>query len=54
MEITLAVGETDPFIDDNRYFNELLWAKGIFSRFYVWGGFAHRPKYWRQMVNLYL
>ena len=54
MDITLVVGETDPFIDDNRYFNQLLWAKGIFSRFYVWSGFAHKPKYWRQMVNLYL
>jgi len=54
MEIILAIGETDPFIDDNRYFNQLLWDKGIHSHLYVWKGYAHRPKYWRQMVNLYL
>ena len=54
MDITVAIGETDPFINDNRYFNQLLWAKGIANRFYIWAGFAHRPRYWRQMVGLYL
>jgi len=54
MDIILAIGETDPFLNDNRYFNQLLWAKGIPNQLYVWGGFAHRPRYWRQMVTLYL
>lgn len=54
MEIIVAIGETDPFINDNRYFNQMLWAKGIANQFYIWSGFAHRPRYWRQMVALYL
>jgi esterase/lipase superfamily enzyme len=54
MEIILAIGETDPFINDNHYFNQLLWAKGIPNQFYVWHGYAHRPKYWQHMVKLYL
>ncbi|RVT98535.1 esterase [Mucilaginibacter limnophilus] len=54
MDIVIAIGETDPFIDDNRYFSQLLWNKGIPNQFYVWSGFAHRPKYWRHMVTLYL
>jgi len=53
MDIIVAIGETDPFINDNRHFNRLLWAKGIANQFYVWAGFAHKPKYWRQMVGLY-
>jgi esterase/lipase superfamily enzyme len=54
IEIILAVGETDPFIDNNREFSALLWNKGIPHQFYVWGDYAHRPRYWRQMVQLYL
>jgi esterase/lipase superfamily enzyme len=54
MEIILAIGETDPFISDNYYFTQQLWAKGIANQMYVWSGFAHRPRYWRQMVALYL
>ncbi|RKR83676.1 esterase/lipase superfamily enzyme [Mucilaginibacter gracilis] len=54
MEIILAIGETDPFIGSNQYLNQLLISKNIPAQFYVWNGFAHRPKYWRQMVNLYL
>lgn len=54
MEIVLAMGETDPFINDSHHFSHLLWNKGIPNQFYVWGGFAHRPKHWRNMVRLYL
>jgi len=54
LEIILAIGEADPFIDDNQHFNGLLRYKGINNQFYVWGGYAHKPRYWRQMVNLYL
>jgi len=54
MDITIAIGETDPFIDDNRYFNKLLNKKEIPHHLYVWNGYAHRPRYWRQMVKLYL
>jgi len=54
LDIVLAIGETDPFIDDNQHFNGLLRGKGINNQFYIWEGYAHRPRYWRQMVNVYL
>jgi esterase/lipase superfamily enzyme len=54
MEIIIAIGETDPFLGDNQHFSELLWGKGIPNQFYIWNGYAHRPRYWRQMVRLYL
>jgi esterase/lipase superfamily enzyme len=54
LEIIIAIGETDPFIDNNYQFTQLLSSKGIANQFYVWDGFAHRPKYWKQMVKLYL
>jgi esterase/lipase superfamily enzyme len=54
MEIIIAIGETDHFISDNREFDQLLWDKGIAHQFYVWEGYAHKPKYWQQMVKLYL
>ncbi|MFI5137587.1 MAG: esterase family protein [Sphingobacteriales bacterium] len=54
LEIILAIGETDPFWQSNHDFSELLWGKGIANRFYTWGNYAHRPRHWRQMVQLYL
>jgi len=54
LEIIFAVGETDPFWQNNHDFSELLWKKGIANQFYTWSGYAHRPRYWRQMVQLYL
>jgi esterase/lipase superfamily enzyme len=54
MEIVLAIGETDPFLPDNQEFNHLLCDKGIHSQLHIWGHYAHRPRWWRQMVQLYL
>jgi esterase/lipase superfamily enzyme len=54
IEIILAVGETDPFLQNNKDFSELLWHKGIPNQLNIWGDYAHRPRYWRQMVQLYL
>lgn len=54
LEIILAIGETDPFINDNREFSSSLWDKGIAHQFNIWDNYAHRPRYWRQMVKLYL
>jgi esterase/lipase superfamily enzyme len=54
LEIILAIGETDPFWQNNHDFSQLLWGKGIPNQFYTWGDYAHRPRYWRQMVALYL
>jgi len=54
MEIIFTIGETDPFLTDNSEFSELLWSKGIPHQLYIWDNYAHRPRYWRQMVQLYL
>lgn len=54
IEFILAVGETDPFIGNNYKMSHLLWDKGIANQLYVWDNYAHRPRYWKQMVQLYL
>jgi len=54
LEIILAIGEADPFISDNREFSGVLKDKQIDHQFHVWGDCAHKPRYWRQMVGLYL
>ena len=54
MEIILAVGETDPFIESNNRLSQLLWEKGITNQLYKWDNDAHRPHYWRRMAPLYI
>ena len=54
MEITLAVGEHDPFHESNRQLSHALSEKGVAHRLAIWPGEAHRARYWREMVPLYL
>ncbi|MVN92475.1 esterase family protein [Mucilaginibacter aquatilis] len=54
MDITLVIGNDDPFCPGNQQFNQLLWYKNIPHHFFIWEGNAHKPKYWREMVKLYL
>jgi esterase/lipase superfamily enzyme len=54
IEIIMAIGQTDPFISSNREFSYVLSSKGIDHRLYIWDNYAHRPRYWKQMVQLYL
>lgn len=54
MDITLAIGETDPFFNDNYQFSELLGWKGAQHQFYKWDGYAHSARSWKKMVALYL
>jgi esterase/lipase superfamily enzyme len=54
LEITLAVGRDDPFLENNISFSEALTAKGINNQLYIWDGEAHRAKYWRKMLDIYL
>lgn len=54
LSIILAVGETDPFFANNQQLSQLLWDKGLPHEMYVWRNYAHRPRYWKQMVQLYL
>ncbi len=54
LDITLVIGDEDPFLENNRQFSDLLWRKGIRHAFHVWQGRAHRGHYWRRMASLYL
>ena len=54
LDVQLAIGEADPFINDNYEFSELLGWKGLNHKFYKWNGYAHNPRNWRKMAPLYL
>lgn len=54
IEFIFAIGETDPFVCNNHHMSQLLWYKDIPNQLYIWTGYAHRPRYWKQMVQLYL
>ena len=54
MDITFAIGEHDPFIENNRFVSGILWAKGAWNALNIWSGRAHKARYWRQMVPVYL
>jgi esterase/lipase superfamily enzyme len=54
LDITLAIGEADPFCENTRHLSGALWQKGVPNRLDVWTGEAHRAREWRQMVRLYL
>jgi len=53
MDIVLAVGKDDPFLDNNRHLCKLLEEKGVACQLHVWDGRAHRAGAWRKMVALY-
>lgn len=54
MQITLTIGDHDPFLDNNRQFSEILTRKGVAHAFYVWEGRAHSGYYWRRMAANYI
>lgn len=54
LDIKLVVGETDPFLEDNRRLSETLWSKGIWHLFKVWNGRAHGYRRWRDMVTWFV
>lgn len=54
IEIILAIGEKDPFLASNNHLSQLLWNKGVPNQLHIWDNEAHRPRYWKQMVQLYL
>ncbi|MBD1393601.1 esterase family protein [Mucilaginibacter glaciei] len=54
MEILIAIGEADPFKNDNDQLSELLGWMGVNHQLYTWNGYAHNPNSWRKMVALYL
>ncbi len=54
LDITLVIGREDPFFENNVQLSEVLHRKGIDHKFYVWDEEAHRPRFWRSMVQWYL
>ena len=53
LEVVLAVGQEDPFLQGNIDFERMLKEKELPSQLYIWEGNAHRAKEWIKMVSLY-
>jgi esterase/lipase superfamily enzyme len=54
LEITLAVGEDDPFAPSNRVLSDALSGHGVANGLNIWPGEAHRASHWRKMAPVYL
>lgn len=54
IDIILAIGKEDPFLESNYTLSHILNEKGVSHQFYEWDEEAHRAKYWRKMVQIYL
>ncbi|GAB3999846.1 esterase family protein [Spirosoma daeguense] len=54
LEIVLVIGREDPFLESNLSLSKAMDDKRIAHQFHVWEGRAHKARYWRQMVGLYL
>ncbi|MBK1878258.1 esterase family protein [Pelagicoccus mobilis] len=54
MDITLVIGDQDPFRENNEHLSQILWDKGIWHGLRYWNGRAHRGRYWREMAPQFL
>lgn len=54
LDITFAIGKEDAFLDNNLHMSQVLWDKDIWHAIHYWEGEAHKARYWRKMVQLYL
>ncbi len=54
VEIIITIGNEDPFLENNNRLNIDLSKKNIPTAFHIWEEEAHRPRYWREMLKLYL
>lgn len=54
LEIILVIGNEDPLFDNNKWFSDALWSKGVWHAFRVWDGFAHDWPEWEYMLPKYL
>ena len=54
MDIILATGEGDSFVENNRYLSRVLWEKGIGNALRLWDGWAHDWPWWREMIRQYI
>jgi esterase/lipase superfamily enzyme len=54
LDIILAIGKEDVFLASNFLLSGILSAKGISHKLYEWDEEAHRARYWRKMVQIYI
>ncbi len=54
MDITLVIGNDDPFLENNKYLSGLLQQKAINHQFVIWDERAHSARYWRRMAAIYI
>jgi esterase/lipase superfamily enzyme len=54
LKVIIAIGKEDPFFPNNIHLEQALRSKSLDPEFYIWNEEAHRPRYWRHMVQLYL
>ncbi|MFC5409359.1 esterase family protein [Larkinella bovis] len=54
MYFLLAIGQDDPFLENNRELSATLTEKHIPHDLYIWEGRAHQALDWQQMVKVYL
>ncbi|NKN38336.1 esterase family protein [Agrobacterium sp. a22-2] len=54
LDIVLAIGNADPFLDNNLQLSQLLGQKGVRHSLHLWDGRAHRAGAWRKMAALYI
>lgn len=54
MDIILATGADDSFVDNNRYLSRALWEKGVGNALRIWDGWAHDWPWWRDMIRMYV
>lgn len=54
IQFTFVVGDEDPFYENNVELCAALTERQIKNELHAWCGIAHRFRYWRQMVRIYL
>ena len=54
LDIVLAVGTADPFLDSTRHLSQLLAEKHVRHQLHLWDGRAHRAGAWQKMAALYV
>jgi esterase/lipase superfamily enzyme len=54
MDITLVIGNEDPFLQNNERLSSILRQKGINHQFLIWNGRAHSASHWRRMAAIYI
>ncbi|WP_229253849.1 alpha/beta fold hydrolase [Dyadobacter sp. NIV53] len=54
LKIILVIGQEDSFLNNNEQLSDALSKINVGHDLFIWEEEAHRPRYWREMVKLYL